>query len=166
MNDNQQELREIAEHEQWLAGVLPPARSHSTEHLKLRARIELGEQWLRNQWNSAQGQPAPHPLREAIRHALPQSPNQPVVQAVQGPRITLRRAWIAGLGLAAMLFLSVAILRTGETETSNPPDDFTALDEAANTEDFDYELDEAWAELEDLLASRDESEWEDVLEGL
>lgn len=166
MNDDQQELREIADHEQWLAGVLPPARSQSTEHLKLRVRIELGEQWLRNQWSPTLGETAPHPLQEALRHVLPQSPHRAVLQSVPGPRKSLGRAWVAGLGLAAMLFISIVILRTGETETSNRPDDFTALDEAADTEDFDDELDDAWAELEELLASRDESEWEDVLEGL
>lgn len=166
MTEEPQQRQEIAELEQWLAKALPTDTPRSVESLKLRARVELNERWLRDKWDDQTTKTVSKCLRDAVRNAAREERRHSSALADRHHPGAWR--WMSGaaLGLAAMLLFSVAVYRSNPAGLTETDDDVTAFVETADEQEFDDELDEALAELDDLLASRDETEWNDVLEGL
>jgi hypothetical protein len=165
MKIDDRQLQEIAEHEKWLAQALPAGDSLSTEHLRLHVQVELGEQWLRRQWKPLDAEPISASLWTTVQSAIAESSAGEMVRFGSSPKMW-RRFLPAGLGLAAMIALSVSIFQAGQT---NQPDfdlTITAFEEPVDPENFDEEFENVSAELDDLLASIDETEWEDALYGL
>lgn len=166
MTDGPRQRQEIAELEKWLASVLPSDAPRSAESLKLRVRVELNEKWLREKWDVLPAETVSARLRNAVLSAAGQAGPRDMELAEHG--FARPRRWLSGaaLGLAAMLLFSIAVFRSDPTGLTETDDDVTAFVETADEQGFDDELDEALAELDDLLAYRDETEWNDVLEGL
>ena len=164
MDDRDQVRREISGLENWLAQALPADDSLSTENLRLRVHVELAEQWLRIQWNPAHSDPVNAPLRETIHCAIAESS---ACTAIHSERSWKLRHWIlpAGLGVAALLGFVASIFQGGQTNESDSDFHLAAFEESAEQDELDVEFEDVMAELDDLLASTFESEWEDALDG-
>ena len=166
MSTNDQIQREILENEQWLDEALP-ADSAPTEHLKLRVQVELQEQWLATQAGEFAREGVPPGLKAAVRQAVTVTVGRPSLRRQgQAPR-GWTRVWGAGLGLAATLAFAAALywsspLNEQVAETSEPSLNVFAYD--AEEQELDTQLEDALSELDDLVAARDEAEWDEVLE--
>ncbi len=165
MKVDERQLLEIAELEKWLAQTLVEGESQSTEHLRLRVRVELGEQWLRTQWKPQDAEPVNASWRKSVRSAIAEASAPKVVYS--GSSLKAWR-WLlpAGLGLAALLAISVSIFEAGNPIESDFDFNLAAFEESADPDHFDDEFEDVSAELDDLLASTAESEWQDVLDDL
>lgn len=165
MDDRDQVLREIADGENWLAQSLPPGDILSTEHLRLRVRVELSEQWLRTHWKPVDLDPSTASLQKTVRGAIVESAPAEGVHSGHALK-TWRRILPAALGLAALLALSVSVFNSGNANESDFDSNLTAFEESTIPDGFDDKFEDVLADLDDLLASTAESEWEDILDGL
>ncbi len=173
---NHDELQiEIAQHEQWLAGVLPARDAGAEEALKLRLQIELNEQWLAAQGSELSGE---EPISVSLRRSVRREVALTSTEKTKDQSGTNSKAWhwlsATGLGLAAMLFLSVSVFRAAPVQVTQSAQvaqsesnaDVSAFEYDSEEEDIDDQLDDAFAKLEDLVASRDETGWDDDWGGL
>lgn len=168
MNDDKQILLEIEQNERWLAQRLPVEAS-SHEALKFRLQVDCQEQWLSDRDLQVAEEPVSASLRLAVRQAVHEAARRRAAQANQ--KLARKWNWLAGpaVGLAAMIILLIGVLRP--VSESQPMADIVEAETNlfaydAEEEAFDIQLEDALAELEDLVDARDESDWDDVLEDL
>ena len=167
MIDQENQFREVAEYEAWLAQALVPDERAPFEHLKRRVRVEIGEQWLARELReprvSSSTQDA---LRVRIRDAVTATNrSEEIVPPVD--RAWKIRSWVvgAGLGLAAMIAFSFNIFPRGESVVVDMElPEVSAFEDVVKVEDFDSALTQLEEELDSfdaVLAAADEDEWMD-----
>jgi len=155
-------LREVSENEAWLSQNLPVESSASLEHLKLRVRVELGEQWLGKHLPPA-NEPVSQVLRERVRAGVSNTNN---VVPIPFPSRRRQRVVGAAIGLAAMILL-VVVARNMEMGNSPIAEEFDQFEFEEEGEEVDLELslfDDELAELGEAFALGDESDWDDPFE--
>lgn len=158
MNDDQRRQNEIDQLEQWLARHLPPENVANIEHLKLRVRIELGENWLGTHLDPA-GDQVDAGLVNEVLNALPQSERHRKRNA--------RFVWACvGIGMAAVL--AVSIWNSSVSPVSNgdlamvESNDELWLDSIEESVDEDLEeIEDEISELSDFLALNNDTQWFD-----
>jgi len=172
MNEHKQRLREIAHHEQWLANCLGDEVSPSTEHLKLRIRVAIDEQWLSRRLDH-QSEPVSASLRNRIQQSLATRQSQKSTLPTSNAIRNGRKLAASGLGLAAMLLFCLIVFRSNETEIADTDLPVLTAFEAATVQDeYDEDsgdldaIDNQLAEISALMASLNETESDDLFEGL
>lgn len=149
--------QEVEHQERWIASVMPYEDLPSTAHLKMRVEIEANERWLASKLNASEA--IPSKIRTLVQLEAD--------RRRKGSRLRgVRKLAVAALGMAAVLgFFYVGTLRE-VTDAQEVVAGIELVVDAPEDEQIDVDLDQALSEAEALLASLNETNWDDFSDGL
>lgn len=157
MTEDSANHRDVELQESWIASVMPSEDLPSTAHLKMRVEIEANERWLASKLNA--GEAIPSKIRTLVQLEADRTRNVSRLRVV-------RKLAVAALGMAAVLgLIYVGNLRV-VTDAQEVVAGIELIVDAPEVEQIDVDLDQALSEAEALLASLNETNWDDFNDGL